>query len=122
MPGHKQEGGSYTHECLVDEIVQQMETDGAFNPVELLQKGGEKVNNWRKRAYAQYHGKERRTRELEEEGLDAEEIIEKLRDERYTTYGERHGAMRNLREAKREREAMRAEASNADTDSAHTAA
>ena len=45
-PYHEQEGGSATHERIVDEIVQQMQTDGLIgDATRRLQKGGEIFSN-----------------------------------------------------------------------------
>ena len=66
----------------MDEIVEQMDTSG------LLQKGGEKIIRWGKGAYAFYYGKERRTKELELQGLDGDEVRLQLWNENYITYDE----------------------------------
>lgn len=53
-----------------------------------MRKGGEAVRDMGKRAYATIHGKERRTKELEIEGWNYDEIRRQLLEEHYITESE----------------------------------
>lgn len=99
MPGHQQDGDSSTHERVVDEIMQQMETDGALSDAgkEWWDKGSEKIREGGKamcdmggRAYAAlaFKGKERRTKELEVQGCTYDEIRKQLWKEHFITESE----------------------------------
>jgi len=84
MPGHQQEGGSSTHERIVNEIMEHIDTGGELDK---LNSGGY-LTTWRRDAVARYKGKERRTKELRAQGWDESYIISKLYKERYITQQE----------------------------------